>query len=82
MDAITSLLKSIFVEELAVSREKLERSAKLKNLMQNKFDINIIKDRLEHHFGSSIPDKDAKKFVTFGDIEDYLLERKNEIIGL
>lgn len=79
MAVIMSALLGMFMGDFGVPGNKLGRDSKLNDLLGNKFDIQVIKERLEHHFGIKIPDEKVEEFVALGDIEDYLLERNDEI---
>lgn len=68
-------LKELLVEELSIEEDIITLDAELKNdLGINSLELAELAMQCEEKFDIEIKDDDAHKFVTVGDIVDYLEE--------
>ena len=74
-DAILEKVKEVIIEQLAVEEDaiKLETSF-IDDLGADSLDIVELVMALEEEFDIEIPDADAEKVVTVGDVVDYIKE--------
>lgn len=71
-------VKELLVEELSVEADEITPAAELVNdLGINSLELADLVMLCEDKFGVSIDDDDAQKFVTVGDVADYLEEKAN-----
>ena len=72
-DAIFEKVKEVIIEQLAVEDDaiKLETSF-IDDLGADSLDIVELIMALEEEFDMEIPDSDAEKVVTVGDVVDYI----------
>ena len=69
-------VKELLVEELSVEADEITPSAELVNdLGINSLELADLVMLCEDKFGVSIDDDDAQKFVTVGDVAEYLSEK-------
>ena len=69
-------VKELLVEELSVDADAITPTAELVNdLGINSLELADLVMLCEDKFGVTIDDDDAQKFVTVGDVADYLSER-------
>ncbi len=69
-------IKEIIADQLGVEVEKLNPSAKfVEDLGADSLDVVELVMAFEEEFGIEIPDEDAEKIRTVGDVIDYLKER-------
>ncbi len=69
-------VKELLVEELSVDADDITPAAELVNdLGINSLELADLVMLCEDKFGVTIDDDDAQKFVTVGDVADYLSER-------
>lgn len=69
-------VKELLVEELSVEADEITPAAELVNdLGINSLELADLVMLCEDKFGVSIDDDDAQKFVTVGDVADYLAEK-------
>ena len=69
-------VKELLVEELSVEADEITPTAELVNdLGINSLELADLVMLCEDRFGVSIDDDDAQKFVTVGDVADYLSEK-------
>jgi len=69
-------VKDLLVEELSVEADEVTPSAELVNdLGINSLELADLVMLCEDKFGVTIDDEDAQKFVTVGDVAEYLSER-------
>ena len=69
-------VKELLVEELSVEADEITPSAELVNdLGINSLELADLVMLCEDKFGVTIDDDDAQKFVTVGDVAEYLAER-------
>lgn len=70
-------LKEIIVEEFGVNRGDIELSSNLrKDLGLDSLDLVELVMAVEQEFAIDIPDDDADKLLTFGDVVNYVEENK------
>lgn len=70
-------LKSIVVEQLGVEEENVKENATfIDDLSADSLDIVELVMNIEEEFGIEIPDEDAEKIVTVGDVVKYIKEHK------
>lgn len=67
-----STLTDILVEQLGINPEQVEPSARLADLGADSLDHVEIVMALDQEFGLDITDEDSDKFVTVGDILNYI----------
>ncbi len=68
-------VKEIIVEQLGVTESAVERDASfIDDLGADSLDIVELVMALEEEFDIEIPDSDAEKVVTVGDVVDYIKE--------
>ena len=66
-------LKELMVEELQINEDLITMDAELANdLGINSIDLADLVMMCEDKFGIEIPDSDSNKFITVGDVVDYL----------
>ncbi|QID33468.1 acyl carrier protein [Pampinifervens florentissimum] len=69
-------IKEIIADQLGVEVDKLNPSAKfVEDLGADSLDVVELVMAFEEEFGIEIPDEDAEKIRTVGDVIDYLKER-------
>ena len=70
-------LKSIVVEQLGVNEENVTMEATfVDDLAADSLDIVELIMNIEEEFDLEIPDSDAEKIVTIGDVVKYIEEHK------
>ncbi len=68
-------LKLIVVEQLGVDEESVKMEATfVDDLAADSLDIVELVMSIEEEFGLQIPDEDAEKIVTVGDVVEYVVE--------
>ena len=74
-EEIFEKVKSIIVEQLGVAETAVTtESAFIDDLGADSLDIVELIMALEEEFDTEIPDSDAEKIVTVGDVVDYIKE--------
>lgn len=74
--SIAERVKEIIVEQLGVNPEKVTPEAKiLDDLGADSLDTVELVMAFEDEFGADIPDEDAEKLQTVGDVIKYIEER-------
>ncbi len=69
-------IKEIIADQLGVEVDKLNPSAKfVEDLGADSLDVVELVMAFEEEFGIEIPDEDAEKIRTVGDVMNYLKER-------
>ncbi|MFN3813144.1 MAG: acyl carrier protein [Aquificaceae bacterium] len=69
-------VKSIIADQLGVEVDKLEPEAKfVEDLGADSLDVVELIMAFEEEFGIEIPDEDAEKIRTVGDVLNYLKEK-------
>lgn len=76
-EEIFEKLKDIVVDQLGVSEENVtEEATFVDDLAADSLDIVELIMRIEEDFDMEIPDADAEKIVTVGDVVNYIKENK------
>ncbi|NPB06217.1 MAG: acyl carrier protein [Aquificae bacterium] len=72
-------VKEIIAEQLSVEPEKITPEAKfVEDLGADSLDVVELIMKFEEEFGIEIPDEDAEKIQTVGDVIKYLQEKVGE----
>ena len=75
---ILEKLKDIIVEQLGVEEEIITgESTFVDDLSADSLDIVELVMNIEEEFDIEIPDEDAEKIVTVGDVVKYIKEKRN-----
>jgi len=73
---LESRIKEIIADQLGVEIEKLKEDANfVQDLGADSLDVVELVMAFEEEFGIEIPDEDAEKIRTVGDVINYLKER-------
>lgn len=76
-EEILEKLKSLISEGLGVDKELVKEEATfVDDLSADSLDIVELIMSVEEEFDMEVPDADAEKIVTVGDIIDYIIEHK------
>ena len=76
-EEIFEKLKKIIVEQLGVNEENVKEEATfVDDLSADSLDIVELVMNIEEEFEMEIPDGDADKIVTVGDVVEYIKEHK------
>ena len=71
--SIADRIKDIIVEQLGVNAEQINPGAKfIEDLGADSLDIVELIMALEEEFGTEIPDEEAEKLQTVGDVAKYI----------
>ncbi len=71
--SIEQRVKDIIVEQLGVNADQVTADAKfIEDLGADSLDIVELVMALEEEFGSEIPDEQAEKLLTVGDVTKYI----------
>ncbi len=74
--AIEERIKEIIADQLGVEAEKITPEAKfVEDLGADSLDVVELIMAFEEEFGIEIPDEDAEKIQTVGDVINYLKEK-------
>ena len=74
--AVADKVKSIIVEQLGVDEEEVTPDASfVEDLGADSLDTVELVMAFEEEFGAEIPDEDAEKLQTVGDVNKYIEER-------
>lgn len=77
-EEIFEKLKGIIVEQLGVSEELVTKEATfIDDLSADSLDIVELVMAIEEEFDIQIPDEDAEKIVSVGDVVKYIKEQVN-----
>ena len=77
-DEIFEKVKAIIVEQLQVNEDAVTQEASfIDDLGADSLDLVELIMALEEEFDTEIPDADAEKVVTVGDVVDYIKENVN-----
>lgn len=72
-------IKEVVAEQLGVNVEEIKEETSIKDdLNADSLDLFQIIMALEEEFSIEIPTEDAENIQTIGDIENYILERKEK----
>ena len=69
-------LKTIVVDQLGVNEENVTMEATFVDVAADSLDIVELIMNIEEEFDLEIPDNDAEKIVTIGDVVKYIEEHK------
>lgn len=70
-------VRGVIVEQLGISAEDVKETATfVEDLAADSLDIVELVMQIEEEFEMQIPDSDAEKIVTVGDVVDYILTNK------
>lgn len=76
-DNIESKVKDIIVEQLSVNEEQVTPEAKfIEDLGADSLDTVELVMAFEEEFGIEVPDEEAEKLQTVGDVLTYVRERQ------
>ena len=79
MSNIEDRVKEIIVEQLGVSEEQVTNEAKfVEDLGADSLDTVELIMALEEEFGTEIPEDDAEKLNTVGDVNKYIVEHTSQ----
>ena len=71
--SIADRIKDIIVEQLGVNADQINPGAKfIEDLGADSLDIVALIMALEEEFGTEIPDEEAEKLQTVGDVAKYI----------
>ena len=77
--AIEQKIKKIIVEQLGVNEDQVTPEAKfIEDLGADSLDTVELVMALEEEFGSEIPDEEAEKLISVGDVIRYIEETKRK----
>lgn len=77
--SIEDKVKDIIVEQLGVNPEQVTPQASfIEDLGADSLDIVELVMAFEEEFGVEVPDEDAEKLQTVGDVVTYIKERANK----
>jgi acyl carrier protein len=72
-------VKDIIVEQLSVNAEQVTPEAKfIEDLGADSLDIVELVMAFEEEFGVEVPDSDAEKLLTVGDVVKYIEEKQSK----
>jgi acyl carrier protein len=78
-DTIEQRVKKIIVDQLSVNADQVTAEAKfIEDLGADSLDIVELVMALEEEFGSEIPDEQAEKLLTVGDVIKYIEETQQK----
>jgi acyl carrier protein len=76
---IEDKVKDIIVEQLGVNAEQVTPTARfIEDLGADSLDTVELVMAFEEEFGSEIPDEQAEKLLTVGDVTNYIKEKQDE----
>lgn len=76
-EEIFEKLKNIIVEQLGVEEERVtEEATFVDDLSADSLDIVELVMAIEEEFGLEIPDEEAEKIVSIGDVINYIKDNK------
>ncbi|MEM9445406.1 MAG: acyl carrier protein [Verrucomicrobiota bacterium] len=74
--SIEEKVKDIIVEQLSVNAEQVTQEAKfIEDLGADSLDVVELVMAFEEQFGVEVPDEDAEKLQTVGDVVKYIEEK-------
>ena len=76
---IEQKVKEIIVEQLSVNAEQVTPEAKfIEDLGADSLDIVELVMAFEEEFGVEVPDSDAEKLLTVGDVAKYIEDKQSK----
>ena len=77
--SIEQKVKDIIVEQLSVNAEQVTPEAKfIEDLGADSLDIVELVMEFEEEFGVEVPDSDAEKLLTVGDVVKYIEDKQSK----
>lgn len=77
--SIDQKVKDIIVEQLSVNAEQVTPEAKfIEDLGADSLDVVELVMAFEEEFGVEVPDEDAEKLITVGDVIKYIEEKDSK----
>ncbi|MDD2709954.1 MAG: acyl carrier protein [Verrucomicrobiae bacterium] len=77
--SIEDKVKDIIVEQLGVNAEQVTPTARfIEDLGADSLDTVELVMAFEEEFGAEIPDEEAEKLITVGDVINYIKEKQGE----
>ena len=77
--SIEQKVKEIIVEQLSVNAEQVTPEAKfIEDLGADSLDIVELVMAFEEEFGVEVPDSDAEKLLTVGDVVKYIEDKQSK----
>ena len=77
--SIDQKVKDIIVEQLSVNAEQVTPGAKfIEDLGADSLDIVELVMAFEEEFGVEVPDSDAEKLLTVGDVVKYIEDKQSK----
>ncbi len=77
--SIEQKVKDIIVEQLSVNAEQVTPEAKfIEDLGADSLDIGELVMAFEEEFGVEVPDSDAEKLLTVGDVVKYIEDKQSK----
>ncbi len=77
--SIEEKVKDIIVEQLGVNAEQVTPGARfIEDLGADSLDTVELVMAFEEEFGAEIPDEQAEKLLTVGDVNNYIKEKQGE----
>ena len=77
--SIEQKVKDIIVEQLSVNAEQVTPEAKfIEDLGADSLDIVELVMAFEEEFGVEVPDSDAEKLLTVGDVVKYIEDKQSK----
>ena len=78
-NSIEQKVKDIIVEQLSVNAEQVTPEAKfIEDLGADSLDIVELVMAFEEEFGVEVPDSDAEKLLTVGDVVKYIEDKQSK----
>ena len=77
--SIEEKVKDIIVEQLSVNAEQVTPEAKfIEDLGADSLDVVELVMAFEEEFGVEVPDEDAEKLITVGDVVKYIEDKESK----
>jgi len=77
--SVEEKVKEIIVEQLSVNAEQVTPEAKfIEDLGADSLDVVELVMAFEEQFGIEVPDEDAEKLQTVGDVNTYIKENQDK----
>jgi len=77
--SVEDKVKEIIVEQLSVNAEQVTPEAKfIEDLGADSLDVVELVMAFEEQFGIEVPDEDAEKLQTVGDVNSYIKEAQDK----
>lgn len=77
--SVEDKVKEIIVEQLSVNAEQVVTEAKfIEDLGADSLDVVELVMAFEEQFGIEVPDEDAEKLLTVGDVTSYIKEKQDK----